>query len=50
MGQTPLHVAAELGKVEVVEMILKGDLDLELKDRVIKALSLTRAHTHTDHP
>ena len=53
MGQTALHIAAELGKVDVVEMILKADLDLELKDRVIKALfsfslsvSVSLTHTH----
>lgn len=34
MGQTALHIAAEMGKVDVVEMILKAGVDLEIKDRV----------------
>lgn len=34
MGQTALHIAAEMGKVDVVEMILKTEVDLEIRDRV----------------
>ncbi len=34
MGQTALHIAAEMGKVDVVEMILKAGVDLEIQDRV----------------
>lgn len=34
MGQTALHIAAEMGKVDVVEMILKAEVDLEIQDRV----------------
>ena len=34
MGQTALHIAAEMGKVDVVEMILKSEVDLEIRDRV----------------
>lgn len=34
MGQTGLHIAAEMGKVDIVEMILKAGVDLEIQDRV----------------
>ena len=29
-----MHLAAELARTEVVEMLLKSDVDLTLKDRV----------------
>lgn len=33
-SQTPMHLAAELAKIDVVEMLLKAGLDLTIQDRV----------------
>lgn len=33
--QTPLHVAADLGNVEVMEMLLKAGCDLSIADKVL---------------
>lgn len=33
-SQTVLHLAAELAKIEVVDMLLKNGLDFTIKDKV----------------
>lgn len=33
-SQTALHLAAELAKIEVVEMLLKAEVDVTITDRV----------------
>lgn len=41
MGQTALHIAAEMGKVDVVEMILKAGVDLDIQDRVTNHVKIS---------
>lgn len=38
-----MHIAAEIAKIEVVEMLLKAGLDLTIKDRV-RILTSSRAN------
>lgn len=40
-SQTALHIAAELAKIDVVEMLLKADFDLTIQDKVCKSTLLT---------
>lgn len=40
--QTPLHVAADLGNVELVETLLKAGCDLKITDKVSAVCSLFR--------
>lgn len=42
-SQTAMHLAAELARIEVVEMLLKAGLDLTLRDRVRILTSLNYA-------
>lgn len=36
-SQTALHIAAELAKIDVVEMLLKAEFDLTIQDKVCKS-------------
>lgn len=36
-SQTALHIAAELAKIDVVEMLLKTEFDLTIQDKVWKS-------------
>lgn len=33
-SQTPLHVAADLAKIDIVEMLLKAEFDQTIQDKV----------------
>lgn len=37
-SQTALHIAAELAKIDVVEMLLKAEFDLTIEDKVRESI------------